>query len=311
MQRVLIAIGGNSILPDPARATLADELRAIRTTCEGLAGVVAAGWQLALTHGNGPQVGFDLRRAELGRGVGPELTLDTIDAGTQGSLGYLIQQALGNALRARGLDDRVVSVVTQVLVDPEDPALRFPQKPVGAFYSEAEARARITELGWNMVLERGRGWRRVVPSPRPTRVLEAWAVEGLLASGAVVVACGGGGIPVVERDGDMVGVPGVVDKDRASALLAGVVGARVVVFSTGVSELRLDYGTPEERPLARVSAAEAQVYLDQGQFPPGSMGPKIEAALDFLRLGGERAMITSPECIEAALRGDAGTAITP
>lgn len=312
-ERVLVAVGGNSLQDSSAKgpAGPGQELGAVRTTAESLAEVVAAGYGLVLTHGNGPQVGFGLQMAELAAEVAPVRTLDAIDADTQGSLGYLIQQALGNALRARGLDDRVASVVTQVLVDADDPAFQWPQKPVGRAYTEQEARRKISELGWNMVREKKRGWRRVVPSPQPRRIVEAWAIASLVAAGAVVVGCGGGGIPVVPTAEGLRGVAAVIDKDRASALLARSVAVSTIVFSTGVEQLYLDFGEPSERPLPRLSAAEAAQHLAAGQFPPGSMGPKIEASLDFLRAGGSRAIITSPERIAAALAGQAGTCITP
>ena len=310
--RVLVAIGGNSLVESAGRTTVEDQYRVVAKTCEPLADAIAAGVELLIVHGNGPQVGFGLRRSELARGQVPESPLDSIDADTQGALGYMIQQALGNALRQRGLDDRVAAVVTQVLVDPDDDAFKAPAKPIGGYYTEAEARRWISELGWNMVKEGGRGWRRVVPSPRPQRIVESWAMRTLLEAGAVVIGCGGGGVPVVETEPGLYrGVPGVIDKDRAAALLARDVQVDLLVFSTGVDQLFLDFGTPDERPLREVRADEAQRHLDAGQFPAGSMGPKVEACLSFVRAGGHAALITSPGRLAAALRGEAGSRIVP
>lgn len=310
-ERIVVAIGGNSIVPDPARATFADQLEAIRETARSLVTLRQAGHELILTHGNGPQVGFGLRASELAQGAVPARTLDSIDADTQGSLGYLIQQALGNALAEAGLDARVVSVVTQVVVDAQDPAFHWPEKPVGGYYTEAEAQGHIRERRWNMVYQAPHGWRRVVPSPRPLRIVESWAIEALAATGAIVVGCGGGGIPVVEGPHGLEGRAAVIDKDRASALLAQSIGARTLMFSTGVSALRLDFGKPLERVLSHVSAEEAQRYLDSGEFPPGSMGPKVEGSIAFLRGGGRQAIITAPECLAEAYAGQAGTWILP
>lgn len=307
--RVVVAIGGNSLIEDPARTTVADQYQAIARTCEHLAAVVAAGHELVVTHGNGPQVGFMLLRSELSRGVVPELPLDALDADTQGAIGYQIQQALGNALAGRGLEPRVVSVVTQVVVAADDPAFAAPSKPIGPPYEEEEARRRMAEDGWSMVFERKRGWRRVVPSPRPRRVVEAWAVRRLLEGGAVAIACGGGGIPVVAEDGRLRGVPAVIDKDRASALLALELGADRLVFSTGVDRVRLGFGGPAERPLERLSVSEAEEHLAAGEFPAGSMGPKVEGAVAFVRGAGGEAVITSPDRLAAALAGQAGTRI--
>ncbi len=309
--RVLVAIGGNSMIEDPARTSVADQYQAIARTAEHLAAVVADGHELVVTHGNGPQVGFMLLRSELSASVLHEVPLDSIDADTQGAIGYQIQQALGNALRRRGVADRVVSLVTQVVVAADDPAFAEPSKPIGRAYEEEEARARMAQ-GWQMVFEKKRGWRRVVPSPQPLRVVESWAVRGVLSAGAVAVACGGGGIPVVETPEGLQGVQAVIDKDRASALLAHELEADVLVFSTGVDRVFLDFGGPDERPLDRLPVAEAERYLAANEFPPGSMGPKVQGAVNFIRAGGghaRQAVITSPEHLTAALRDEAGTRV--
>ncbi len=307
--RVVVAIGGNSIIDDPTRVTVLDQYRAICRTVERLADLVLAGAQLAITHGNGPQVGFMLRRSELARDVVHEIPLDSIDADTQGALGYQIQQALGNALRVRNLDDRVASIVTQVVVAADDEAFRRPTKPIGRFLGEVEARAKIAELGWNMVLQKGRGWRRVVPSPAPIRIVEDWAIKQLLGSGAVVVACGGGGIPVVPTEEGLRGVQAVIDKDLASALMGRQIGATHLVFSTGVPKVYLDYAGPNQRAVDSLTVQEARRYLDAGEFPAGSMGPKIRGAIEFVENGGEAAIITDPPHLAEALRGDNGTRI--
>ena len=312
--RVLVAIGGNSIIEDPAQASVQDQYRAICRTCEHLAEIVAAGHQLVITHGNGPQVGFMLLRSELAAGVLHEVPLDSIDADTQGALGYQIQQALGNALRKRGLDDRVVSLVTQVVVAHDDPAFEAPTKPIGRAYDEEEAQAKMAELGWRMTHEAKRGWRRVVPSPRPLRIVETWAVKKVIEDGAVAVACGGGGIPVVDSGPDgLLGVQAVIDKDRASALLAHELGADVLVFSTGVDQVCLDFGLPTERALDVLSVSDAKHHIAAGQFPRGSMGPKIQGAINFIRESGPKmwAVVTSPANLAAAVEGRAGTRVLP
>jgi carbamate kinase len=307
----VIAIGGNSLSRAGEPRTLAEQLRNARVTCDGVAEVLAMGWRVVLTHGNGPQVGDALLRAERARAELPELTLDGCGAETQGLIGYLLQQSLDNALAARGMARTVASIVTQVVVDPADPAFREPTKPIGPFYDEEEAGRRIRDLGWEMQEDSGRGWRRVVASPTPVEVVELGAIRACLAAGAVVIAGGGGGIPVVRRDGALEGVEAVIDKDRTSALLARCLSAELLMFSTGVERVAWHYGAADERPLDRLSWSQAMQYLRQGEFPAGSMGPKIEGALEFLREGGHRAIVTSPERLAEAVRGRAGTVILP
>lgn len=306
--RLLVALGGNALVRDPTRVTLADQRAALAETAEHLAALRAEGVDVVLTHGNGPQVGLRLQRAEASDAF-PDLLLDALDADTQGSLGYRIQQAVGNALRARGLDDRVATVVTQVVVSADDPGFRRPDKPIGRSYSELEARLKIAELGWAMAEQPGGHWRRVVASPRPLRIVEAWAIRALAEAGGVVIGCGGGGIPVVEAADGLRGIGAVIDKDRASALLAEEIACDRLLFATGVERLYLDYAKPTERALERVTAAEAARHLEEGQFPAGSMGPKIEAALAFLERGGRDVIVTSPAHIRPALAGEAGTRI--
>jgi carbamate kinase len=305
----VVAVGGNSLVRDDdasvdaARAALAE-------TCAPLAAMAADGWALVITHGNGPQVGFGLLRAEAAAQVAPRQPLDVLSAETQGAIGYLLQQALGAAFAARGVRRAVATVVTQVVVDPDDPAFAHPTKPIGPFYRPEEAEAR-RRAGWVMVEDAGRGWRRVVPSPEPLEIVEAEAIRALVARGVTVIAAGGGGIPVVRGERGYVGVEGVIDKDLAAAVLARGLGARLLVISTAVEHVAVHYGTPRARPLRRVSLAEIKRYLVEGHFPPGSMGPKITAAVRFLEGGGEAVVITAPWALARALAGETGTHIVP
>ncbi|MEO0080858.1 MAG: carbamate kinase [candidate division WOR-3 bacterium] len=372
--RIVLAIGGNSLIRAKDKQSFSDQLAAVGDTCHQVADLVEAGHEVVITHGNGPQVGFLLIRSHLSRNRLPETPLDAANAQTQAEIGYMIQQALGNELSRRGLYQTqkaksqgsgveaqsparvngVVTVVTQVVVDPNDPAFQNPSKPVGPFYTKAEAAALQRELGWTMREDAGRGFRRFVPSPRPVEIVELPEIRRLLESGFVVIACGGGGIPVVSErttqssvvrsqnaecgkpesegwrqvmDSRLLrGVAAVIDKDLASSLLARELGADIFVISTAVEQVYLDYGKPNQRPLGSVKAKEMREYLLAGQFPDGSMGPKVEAALSFLgldefrtqeaerrmqELGAERqVIITDPEHIVAALRGEAGTRIT-
>ena len=270
--------------------------------------MAAAGWSLVVTHGNGPQVGFGLLRSEAAAQVAPRLSLDVIGAQTQGSIGYLLQQALDNALARRGSVRPVVTVVTQTVVDPADAAFRHPTKPVGPFYRAFEA-DELRGRGWAMAEDAGRGWRRVVPSPRPLEIVEAPIVRALISGGNVVIAAGGGGIPVVRREAGYEGVEAVIDKDAASAVLAHDLGASLLVFTTAVERVALDFGTPGEHPIDRMTVTEARRHLAEGQFPPGSMGPKIEAAIQFVEGGGEVAVITTARAAGDALAGQTGTRI--
>jgi carbamate kinase len=271
------------------------------------------GRPLVVTHGNGPQVGNLLLRSDLAAGVLPRLPLDTCVADTQGGMGFMLQQCLDNAFQQAGVAPRAtVTVVTRTVVDAGDPAFRSPSKPIGDFYDEAEARRRMDTQGWAMREDAGRGWRRVVPSPEPREIVELPQIGALLATGAVVVAAGGGGIPVVRRaDGALAGVEAVVDKDLASALLAANLGAGVLLVLTGVEHVAVDFGRPTERDLHELGAAELARHAAAGQFAPGSMLPKVQAVLRFLEQGGRRAVITTPELSEKALAGEIGTQVTP
>ncbi len=311
MPVAVVAIGGNSLIKDERRPSLAGEIEALRETSIHIASMLSQGWDVVLTHGNGPQVGFNLLRTELAAEVAPPLTLDVLGAQTQGSIGYLIQQALGNELRRRGIRKRVVTVVTQTLVDPDDPAFHRPTKPIGRFYGKDDAERLQIGRGWRMVEDGGRGWRRVVPSPMPVEIIERLTVKGLVFQSIIVIAAGGGGIPVVrEDDGDLAGVEAVIDKDLASSLLAQSIGADLLLICTAVERVALHYGKPEQRELSSMTVGEAKQYLSQGHFPPGSMGPKILAAIRFVEATGGEALITSPESMERALLGQTGTRVT-
>jgi carbamate kinase len=272
---------------------------------------MAAGYRTVVTHGNGPQVGDALLRSELAAEQVAPLPLDACVAETQASIGYLLQQTLRETFERHGLRRPIVTIVTQVLVSTRDPALRNPTKPVGPFYSREEAARRSSELRWQMVEDAHRGFRRVVPSPQPKEIIELPAIQAALASDVLVIACGGGGIPVVFRRERLVGIDAVIDKDRASSLLAWELEADLFLISTAVDQVALGYGTPAQQNLERLTVSEARRYLAEGHFPPGSMGPKIEAALAYLERGGKLVIITSPEKIPEALHGMAGTRITP
>lgn len=311
MPVAVVAIGGNSLIKDEAHPSVAGEIEALQETCVHIAVMMETGWDVVLTHGNGPQVGHNLLRSELAAHVAPPLPLDVLGAQTQGSIGYLIQQVLGNELRRCGIRKRVVTVVTQAVVAEDDPAFQRPTKPIGNFYATTEAERLQRDRGWQMVEDAGRGWRRVVPSPMPLEIVERLVIKGLVHQGIVVIAAGGGGIPVLRRaDGELVGVEAVIDKDLASSLLAHQIGADLLLISTAVERVALHYGRPEQRELSAMSVDEAKRYLSQGHFPPGSMGPKILAAIRFIGAGGKAALITSPEAIGRALAGETGTRIT-
>jgi carbamate kinase len=276
-----------------------------------VARIVAGGRPVVLTHGNGPIVGNILLRNELAKAVIAPMPLFVCGADSQGGIGFMMQQVLANEFAAIGVKRTAASVVTQVVVDPSDPAFENPVKPIGPFFSAVDAHLIQKSKGWTMREDSGRGWRRVVPSPEPREIVELPAIRALLAAGIVVIAVGGGGIPVVrDAAGRLHGVEAVVDKDRSAVLLALSLGAESLVLLTGVPEVRLRFGEPDESPIGAASAEEMARYLAAGEFPPGSMGPKIEAALRFLESGGSTVLITSPESLEAALAGRAGTRIT-
>ncbi len=308
----VVAIGGNALLRGGGAATIAEQFDAARTLAPPLMYMLERGWRLLITHGNGPQVGFILRRSDLVSAIAPELprlALDMCVADSQGSIGYILANSLVSEWRRARQTQQVVAVLTHTVVDADDPAFARPTKPIGSFYPEAEAAGLATRNGWVMVEDAGRGWRRVVPSPRPRRVIEEAALVHLLSAGFVVIAAGGGGIPVVEdADGGYSGAEAVIDKDLTAALLATLVGASLLVITTTVPQVAVDFGRPGQRFLDTLPADKAQAYLAEGQFPPGSMGPKVEAALGFVATGGQ-ALITSPDHLVDALEGRSGTRI--
>jgi carbamate kinase len=273
--------------------------------------MIEQGWNVVITHGNGPQVGFILRRSELSRHELHDVPLDSCGADTQGAIGYDIQQALFNEFRARGMARQAVTVVTQVLVDRNDPSFASPSKPIGSFMDEHTAAERRAREGWHVIEDAGRGWRRVVASPLPVEIIEREAIRSLIDQGFVVIAVGGGGIPVVEDERhELIGAAAVIDKDHASALLANRIGADLLLISTAVEKVALNYGKPDQRWLDHLTLAEANRYLAEGHFAKGSMGPKVEAIVWYLEHGGGEALITNPENIEEALAGRTGTRVT-
>jgi carbamate kinase len=310
---VVIAIGGNSLISDNDHRTVVDQYDAAAQTCAHIANMLEAEkLRLVVTHGNGPQVGFILRRSELAAPEMHMVPLDSCVADTQGALGYHLQCALYNEFKHRGMVRTAATVVTQVLVDAKDPAFGKPNKPIGSFMSPEQAKAHRDKDGWDLVEDSGRGWRRVVASPVPKRVLELEVVKTLLDAGVVVVACGGGGIAVVEdSSGNISGAAAVIDKDLASSLLARDLRADLLVISTAVEKVCLDFGKPTQRSLDRMSLAEAKRYIGEGHFKPGSMLPKIQAVVDFLENGGKEAIITDPAHLGAALAGHGGTHVFP
>lgn len=310
---LVVAIGGNSLIKDARHQTVPDQIAALGQTSIHIAAAIRDGWRVAIGHGNGPQVGFILRRSELAAHELHDVPLDVCDADTQGAIGYELQQSLGNDFRRLGFERNAVTVVTQVEVARDDPAFQHPSKPIGTFMDEARATQRRQEEGWTVVEDAGRGWRRVVPSPRPLRIVEQDAVLALLADGFIVITVGGGGIPVVaDEEGCLHGVAAVIDKDFASSLLAAVVKADVFAITTSVDRVALDWGKRTQTFVDELTADQARAYLGEGtHFMPGSMAPKIEACLQFLERGGSEAVICAPSDLELALRGRAGTRIVP
>lgn len=305
----MVALGGNALIRPGEAGTVAEQVARVAEVAETLLALKAPGG-LVLTHGNGPQVGRHLLRCDLTRDEVPPTPLDVAVAATQGEIGFLLQCALRNALDRRGQDRPVATLLTQVVVAADDPAFDTPTKFVGRFYAEEEARRRATELGWQVRADADRGWRRVVASPEPRHIVELPVIASLCAQGALVVAGGGGGVPVVRTPAGLTGVEAVVDKDRASCLLAHQLDAERLIILTGVRQVQVDFGTPRARPIGTATAAEMQAWLEAGQFPAGSMGPKIRAALTFLRRGGAEVVVTTPEDLPAAMAGGPCTRIT-
>jgi carbamate kinase len=308
----VVAIGGNSLIKDEAHKTVPDQFNAVRETATHIAEMIAQDWNVVITHGNGPQVGFILLRSELSSRVLHPVPLDSCGADTQGAIGYMVQQALHNEFLRRGIVRQCVTVVTQVLVDSNDPALHNPSKPIGSFYTEEDARAKMKSEGWAMVEDAGRGWRRVVSSPQPQQIIERDAIDTLIKNDFIVVAVGGGGVPVVrDATGKLSGIEAVIDKDLASSLLASELHADLLLISTAVEKVALNFKKPDQRDLERITLSEAKQYYNEGHFAKGSMGPKIRAVINYLERGGRAALITMPEAIDKALAGQTGTWVVP
>jgi carbamate kinase len=305
----LVAVGGNSLIRAGEKGTIADQLANARRTALALVGLIRLGYRLVITHGNGPQVGAQLLRSERAADLVYGQTLDVCGAASQGEVGYLLEQSLQNELAAAGIDLPVASLITQTVVSPDDPAMQRPTKPIGPFYSRADAEERKRLLGWHIVEDAARGYRRVVPSPEPLEVVELEVIRSLVARKVLVVSTGGGGIPVMRVNGQLRGLEAVIDKDRASALLAAQLGVDLFAISTDTDYVYLNYRKPNQLPLTKVSVSQLEEYYRAGHFPPGNMGPKIESVIQFLRGGGKEAVITSFELLCEAVAGRAGTRI--
>ncbi|RPI87189.1 MAG: carbamate kinase [Chloroflexi bacterium] len=311
----VVAIGGNSLIKDKAHQSVEDQYQAAKETTYHIADMIEAGWDVAIGHGNGPQVGFILRRSEIAYKVEGmhEVPLDVCGADTQGAIGYALQQTLQNQLFRRGVQKSVATVITQVLVDHKDEAFQHPSKPIGGFMDETEAKQREQDMDWTVVEDAGRGWRRVVASPLPKEIVEIESVKTLLDAGIIVITVGGGGIPVIDKgDGNYIGTAAVIDKDYASSLLAREINADLFIISTAVEKVAINFGKPNQKWLDKMTCTEAKQYLAEGiHFAKGSMAPKIQAILWYLEAGGKHAIITNPENIGKALRGETGTHIFP
>lgn len=310
--KILVSLGGNAILQRGQKGTIEEQAANVQNTAKHLARLLQRGEKIAITHGNGPQVGNILLQNEIAKDTLPAMPLDVCGAESQGMIGYLLQRAMRSELEAGGPNLPVTTIITQTLVDPKDPAFKNPTKPVGPFYNATESAELERLKGWHMISDSGRGYRRVVPSPTPLDILEKETIIRLYESGALVISAGGGGIPVIkEGDGKLRGVEAVLDKDRTAALLAKIVAADTLLILTDVDRVTLNYGKPNQKALDRMTVQDCRKYLVEGQFPPGSMGPKIESAVYFLsNSGGKRVVIASLENAESALEGTAGTTIT-
>lgn len=311
-KRIVLAIGGNALIVDKEHQSEADQYKQVKKTCKDILPLIQAEHEVVITHGNGPQVGFILERSEITfkqNGL-HRLPIDTADAETQGAIGFYLAQNMKNFLTAEDLENEVATIVTQVLVSASDPAFNNPTKPIGSFYSKAEAMALHKKNNWAVSEDAGRGWRRVIPSPQPIDVIEKETIKKLLKNKTVVIACGGGGVPVVYQRGKLIGVEAVIDKDRASALLANQIKADELIIATAVDYVYINFGKPNQKKLKKVTVAQMKKYIAEGHFAKGSMLPKIEATIKFLENGGKEAIITSPSKLAKALEGKSGTRIT-
>jgi len=308
----VVAIGGNSLIRDKTHQTVRDQYIAAKETCHHIVTMIKDGWNVVITHGNGPQVGFVLRRSELAAGELHEVPLDVCGADTQGAIGYALQQNLINEFRRFGVERGAATVICQTEVAADDPAFENPTKPIGSFMDAEQAEQRRREEGWVLIEDANRGYRRVVASPQPLRIVELPAIRSLITAGTVVITAGGGGIPVVvAENGDLTGVPAVIDKDLAAALLASDLGADLLLITTAVEKVALNFGTPEQRWLDRLTLSEAKAYLAVGtHFAKGSMAPKMQAMIEYLERGGTEGIITDTPNVDRALSGETGTRIT-
>jgi carbamate kinase len=307
---VVLAIGGNSLIKDKNHIALSSQFEAVKETSRYIADLIAEGLNIVITHGNGPQVGFIYRRGELARHELPLIPLDICGADTQGAIGYMIQKALLNEFHKRGMTKKVITVVTQTVVDREDKSFKSPTKPIGSFMSEEEAFANKKNFGWEIMEDAGRGFRRVVPSPTPKEFIELDAIKLLLEKDYIVIAAGGGGIPVIrDENGDIEGVEAVIDKDLGASLLARMLNINTFIISTAVDAAYLHYDKPNQKPIRYATLTEIKQFLAEGHFKQGSMKPKMEAIIQFLEDGGEKAIITSPSNLLEAVRGKSGTTI--
>jgi len=314
MKTALVALGGNSLLRPKDDGTAENQYKRMKESCVILADMIDEGYDLVFTHGNGPQVGNILLQNEISSKSVPPMPLDICVAQSQGQIGYIFQQVLNNELKKRGVKRKVVSIITQVIVDSDDPAFDKPTKYIGPYYTKEEADKLNKKLGWSLKEDKKGQYRRVVPSPKPKGIVESDVIKALVFSGLdgpLVISAGGGGVPVLEKEDSFVGVEGVIDKDLASAVLAADIDEEFFIMLTRVDHVYLDFGTIEERKIHEMNIQEAERYLEEGQFPPGSMGPKIEASIHFLKKGGKKVLITSPEKLSDALDGDNGTYIYP
>lgn len=308
----VMAIGGNALIRDPLHESILDQYEMVKGLAADIATMIEGGWNVVVTHGNGPQVGYILRRSELSIAEVPPVPMDYAGADIQGAVGYMFVKALGNEFRRRGIDRQPVAIVTQTLVDRDDPAFAAPTKPIGSHMAEARAKQLAAQYGWTVREDAGRGWRRVVPSPIPQKIVEMEVIRELARAGRVVVACGGGGIPVIEDEhGERCGVEAVIDKDLASALLARTMQADALILPTGIEKVALDFNKPTQRFIERLTLSEAKRHYAEDQFDKGSMGPKMGALIDFVAHGGELGLITNPQNVMRALRGETGTRVLP
>ncbi|MBC7364640.1 MAG: carbamate kinase [Candidatus Aminicenantes bacterium] len=306
----LIAFGGNAILPENQKGLQEEQMRNAQKAAEMMVQIIKKGYELIIVHGNGPQVGNILIQMEEASNKIPPFTLDVCDAMTEGSMGYMLEKALINELRRQSIDKDVATIITQVVVDKDDPAFLKPTKPIGPFYPKFRAQQLMRQKKWTMVEDSGRGYRKVVPSPKPIDIVPKWIIRDLVNSGRVVIAAGGGGIPVVLNSrGLYAGVEAVIDKDYAASLLAREVGVELFIILTGISRVYYNFGKPDQKPLPVITVEEAKKYLAEGQFPAGSMGPKIKAAIEYIEAGGKEVLITSANHLKAALINRSGTRI--